>query len=133
MRLASFIALGFLIVSSYAATVVPGFAAQGWELLGTRSVNFGADLDRIVVGRDDGRFGEIMFEVDGGAIALYNVRVIFGNGQDFSPATELVFSDDERSRAINLPGGDRIVRSIVFNYRSLRTGQGTAAITVYGR
>jgi hypothetical protein len=108
-------------------------AAEGWEHLGARIVEFAGDRDEIVVGRDDGRFGELMFEVEGGAIVMNNVRVIFGNGQDYSPPTELVFSDDERSRAINLPGNARVIRRIVFNYRSLHTGQGRATISVYGR
>jgi len=133
MRLAAIILLGLMFAT--APMLAPGAAgaAEGWERLGTRTVNFGADLDRIVVGRDDGRFRELMFEVDGGAVTLYNVRVTFGNGQDYSPATELVFSDDERSRAIDLPGALRVIRSVDFNYRSMRTGQGRATITLYGR
>ncbi len=74
-----------------------------------------------------------MFEVDGGALEMRNVRVVFANGNDFSPPTELVFSDNERSRMIDLPGQQRAIRSIVFNYRSLRTGQGRATITVFGQ
>ena len=133
MRWAAIILSGLVFVFGFAALHRPVAAAEGWERLGERTVNFGADVDRIAVGRDDGRFRELMFEVEGGAVALYNVRVVFGNGQDESPATELVFSDDERSRAINLPGALRVVRNVNFNYRSLRTGQGRATITLYGR
>ena len=45
----------------------PANAAQGWERLGTRVVDFGGDRDQINVGANEGRFREIMFEADGGA------------------------------------------------------------------
>ncbi len=117
-----------------AATAFPGSAnaAAGWERLGTRIVDFGGDKDTIVVGRDEGAFRSIMFEVDGGAVEMRNVEVVFGNGRPFSPPTQLVFSDKERSRVIDLPGAARFIRSVTFTYRSLRTGQGRATITLYG-
>ena len=108
-------------------------ALQGWERLGTRTVEFGGDVDTITVGRDDGRFRRLMFEVDGGAVEMRNVRVNFGNGGNFSPPTVLVFGDDQRSRALDLPGPARFIRSVTFNYRSLRTGQGRATVTLYGQ
>jgi hypothetical protein len=133
MRYWVIVVLGFVVVMGASSSWQPADAAQGWERLGTHIVDFGADRDQINVGANEGRFREIMFEADGGAIALYNVRVVFGNGQDYSPPTEFIFSDDERSRAINLPGARRIIRNVVFNYRSLRTGQGRATLTLYGR
>jgi len=133
MRLMAVFVLGLVVVLGFSTAQTPVNAAQGWQRLGTRIVDFGGDRDQINVGANEGRFREIMFEADSGAIALSNVRVVFGNGDDFSPVTEFVFSDDERSRAINLPGNARIIRSIAFRYRSLRTGQGRATITVYGR
>lgn len=133
MRLIAVLVLGFVVAFSASAVRQPVEAAQGWQRLGTRIVDFGGDRDEIMVGANEGRFREIMFETDGGAIILSNIRLVFGNGQDFSPATELVFSDDERTRAINLPGNQRIIRRVIFNYRSLRTGQGRARVTIFGR
>jgi hypothetical protein len=108
-------------------------ALEGWERLGTRAVEFRGDHDTIEVGRNEGRFRSIMLEVDGGTIEMLNVRVLFGNGSAFSPSTRLVFNEGERSRVIDLPGDTRIIRSITFDYRSLRTGEGRATVTVYGR
>ena len=133
MRLLIVLVLGLAVALGSSALRQPASAAAGWERLGMRVVDFGGDRDQINVGANEGRFREIMIEADGGAVALSNVRIVFGNGQDFSPPTELIFSDDERSRAINLPGTQRIIRSVIFNYRSLRTGQGRATITLYGR
>jgi hypothetical protein len=117
------------------AAMVLGSAhgAEGWQRLGTRTVEFGGDTDTIVVGRNEGAFRAIMFEVDGGDIELRNVNVVFGNGRPFSPPTKFVFSENERSRVIDLPGVARFIRSVTFNYRSLRTGKGRATVTLYGR
>jgi hypothetical protein len=115
------------------AVASSALAAAGWERLGARTVEFGGDIDTITVGRNDGSFRRLMFEVDGGALEMRNVRVVFGNGQNFSPPTQFVFSDNERSRFIDLPGQARFIRSVTFNYRSLRTGQGRATITLYGQ
>jgi hypothetical protein len=119
--------------ASLVALVSSSLAAEGWERLGARTVEFGSDIDTITVGRNDGSFRRIMFEVDGGALEMRNVRVVFGNGQNYSPPTQYVFSDSERSRFIDLPGQARFIRSVTFNYRSLRTGQGRATITLYGQ
>jgi hypothetical protein len=122
-----------VITSLLLAFASAAIAAEGWERLGARTVEFRGDIDTITVGRGDGAFRRIMFEVDGGALELRNVRVLFGNGQAYSPPTELIFSDNERSRLIDLPGQARFIRSVTFNYRSLRTGQGRATITLWGQ
>jgi hypothetical protein len=108
-------------------------ALQGWERLGARTVEFRQDVDTISIGRSEGYFHRIMFQVDGAPIEMDNVRIYFGNGASYSPPTKLIFSDVDRSRAIDLPGQGRIIRSITFNYRSVNTGQGRATVTVYGQ
>jgi hypothetical protein len=126
-------ALAAIIAFAFSLMPLAPARAGDWQKLGTRTVNFGGDKDTINVGRDEGRFQAIRFEVEGGAIVMHNVRVVFENGQAFSPATELVFSDNEWSRVIDLPGKRRFIDHIAFNYRSLHTGEGEATITVYGR
>src|SRR5580698_5982708 len=125
--LVALIAIGFLAFAG------PASALEGWERLGTRSVEFRGDQDTIVVGRREGRFRAILIEVTNGAIEMDNVRVVFGNGAAFSPRTRLVFNEGERSRAIDLPGDARLIRSVTFSYRSLRSGEGRATVVLYGR
>jgi hypothetical protein len=128
---------GFLAAAALAVvSLVPASSAvalQGWERLGSRTVEFRQDVDTIGIGRSEGLFRRIMLQVDGAPLEMDNVRVYFGNGASFSPPTKLVFSENDRSRAIDLPGQGRIIRSITFNYRSLNTGQGRATVTVYGQ
>jgi hypothetical protein len=118
---------------SLALSAGSALALDGWERLGQRTVEFRGDVDTIPVGRGDGMFRRLMFEVDGGAVEVWNVRVVFGNGGAYSPPTRLTFGDDTRSRVIDLPGQARFIRTVTFNYRSLRTGQGRANVTLYGQ
>lgn len=125
--------LAAMLVVGSLCCIGPAPAAQGWDRLGSRTVEFRQDRDTIFVGRNEGRFRVIMLEVTDGSVEMDNIRVVFGNGRSFSPATRLVFGENSRSRVIDLPGAARIIERITFNYRSLRTGQGRATVSVYGR
>ena len=107
-------------------------AGGGWELLGRRDVDFHVDHDAIEVGRAEGRFRQLRFVVRGGAIELYDVKVVFGNGEVLRPATRLVFERGEE-RIIELPGDRRVVRRVEFTYRSLRSAGGRAVVRLWGR
>ena len=107
-------------------------AGGRWEQLGRREVDFHVDHDAIDVGRAEGRFRELRFVVRGGAIEMYDVRIVLGDGEVIRPTTRLVFDRGE-ARTIDLPGDRRVVRRVEFTYRSLR-GQGRrAVVTLYGR
>src|SRR2546427_2075541 len=41
---------------------------------------------------------------------LFEVKITFGDGETFSPATRLYFKENSRSRTIDLPGAARIIR-----------------------
>ena len=98
-----------------------------------RAVDYRVDHDAIVaVG--DGAFRAIRIDVEGGDLELFDVKLTFGNGETFSPATRLSFRGGTRSRVIDLPGDARIIRRIDFFYRSaIFGGQGRATVHVYGR
>ena len=88
----------------------------------------------IVRATGEGRFRRVRLVVEGGDLEMFDVRITFGDGATFSPATRFYFKDNSRSRVIDLPGGARIIRWINFYYRSVPGGgQGKATIHVYGR
>jgi hypothetical protein len=123
------------VVASPPSGTVPGAvpAPAGWEHVGMRQVDFRIDHDAIVaVGQ--GAFRAIRIDVESGDLELFDVKVTFGNGETFSPATRLYFRPGSSSRVIDLPGDARIIRRIDFSYRSVFGGaQGRATIHVYGR
>ncbi|MEO8201331.1 MAG: hypothetical protein ABI679_12465 [Gemmatimonadota bacterium] len=108
------------------------FASDQWESLGTRRVNLAAETDVIEVPSREGRFDAIRIDVDAGTVEMYNVRVVFANGEDFSPDTRLIFRDGDHSRIIDLPGNDRQIRRISFHYKAQRRS-GNAIVRVFGR
>ena len=65
------------------------------------------------------------------ALELYDVRVVFGDGSTYSPATRLVFAPGSTSRVIDLPGGARVIRRVEFRYGNL-PGGGRAQVEVWG-
>src|SRR5687768_14105301 len=89
-----------------------------WEHLGVRPVDFRVDHDAVLGGRQ-GRFRAVRFDVEGGSLEMFNVRITFGNGESFSPATRLLFGSGTMSRVIDLPGEARVIRRIDFFYRSV--------------
>ena len=101
--------------------------------MGAREVNFRADHDVLEV---PGRraYRSLMFQVDGGDLEMFNVKVTFVNGQSFSPDTRFHFDSNTRSRTLDLPGELRDIRRIDFFYHSVRGGgDGRATIRVFGR
>jgi hypothetical protein len=63
-----------------------------------------------------------MIVVEHSALEMYDVVVTFGDGTRFSPPTRHVFSPDTRSHVIDLPGSQRIIRSVEFRYGNLPGG-----------
>jgi hypothetical protein len=106
---------------------------EGWTPLGSRTVAFRADRD-VITAAGDGTFRQVRFEVDGGDLEMFDVQIVFGNGDTHAPATRLVFRENDRSRVMDLPGAARVIRRIEFRYRSLvGGGEGRAAVHAYGR
>lgn len=129
--------LGALVVLGLLLLPSPGrpgsrTAQDDWVQLGMRAVDFRVDHD-VIRAAAQGRFRRIRLVVEGGDLEMFNVRVTFGDGAAFSPATRLYFKEDSHSRVIDLPGGARIIRRIDFYYKSvLGGGQGKAIVHAYG-
>lgn len=108
------------------------YPLRDWDLLGQRRVEFRGERDVIKVTAREGVFTAIKLEVDGGNLDMYNIRVLFGNGEVFSPDTRVEFREGSWSRTIDLPGNKRVINRIEFYYRS-ELKRGHATIRAYGR
>jgi len=131
-RLVFFVLL-VLMASGCGRLAVGDEVASGVVFLGRREVSLKLDRDQIEVGRDTGRFSKLRFEIDHAPVAVYNVRVEFGNGEVYSPDTRLVFGEGTWSREIDLPGDNRFIRNVTFLYESVgRPVRGRAFVRVFG-
>jgi len=105
---------------------------EGYHLLGAREVSFGADRDAIEVTASEGRFSAIVIGVVEGELEMWNIKVEFGNGESYSPELRANFDEKSRSRVIDLPGELRVIKKVVFHYKSKRT-EGKATVKLHGR
>jgi hypothetical protein len=103
-----------------------------WTKLGERWVDGVRDRDVITVGAHEGHFRRMMIVVEHSALEMFDVVVTFGDGTSFSPPTRHVFSPETRSHVIDLPGSDRIIRTVAFRYGNL-PGGGRAQAEVWAQ
>jgi len=114
-----------------AAPAPAAWDAKGWTKLGERTVDGRIDHDRIPVGRYEGRFSKLMLVVENSDLELIDFSVLFTRGGPWHPELQHYFKEGQRTRAIDLPGDDRAIRYIDFQYRNL-PGGGRAKLAVYG-
>ena len=90
----------------------------GWHKIAERNVDFVKDRDEVlVVGAD--RFSAIKFMVTGAPIDLQDLEVYYESGdkQDIQVRTPIL--SGKESRVIELNGGERSLKKIVFVYKTL--------------
>jgi hypothetical protein len=107
-------------------------AAAAWEMLGETRVDGNYDQDVLPVGVDDGRFDSIQIRVDGSALVMFEIKVVFGNGETFEPNVRFIFDQNTRSRVIDLPGNTRFIRRVEFKYGNVPGGS-RARVELWGR
>ncbi|MFY9610760.1 MAG: hypothetical protein WAU45_19380 [Blastocatellia bacterium] len=86
-----------------------------WEYLGQAHVDGRADHDRISV-NSNRSFRSILLEVQGGAVEFNRVVVHFENGGDHEMEVRDRVPSGGRTRAIDLPGDRRNIRSVELWY-----------------
>ncbi|MBN1697994.1 MAG: hypothetical protein JW881_10810 [Spirochaetales bacterium] len=110
----------------------PVAGRKEWMKIGERKVNLKGEKD-VISGFGKGRFRQIMIAVHDSAIEMYDIVIIFANNERYSPKTRLHFAESSRSRVIDLPGKERVIKRIEFFYRSKNKRTGRATIEVWGK
>lgn len=105
-------------------------ASSPWDKLGERWVDGKVDRDTIAVGRRE-RSTSVKIVVDHSAVEIYDVVVVFGNGDTFPVDARMVFGQSTTSRTIDLPRNTRFVQRIEFRYGNL-PGGGKAQVELWG-
>lgn len=105
--------------------------SKGWVKLGEREVNGRVDHDRIEVGARDGKFTKLTLYVENSDLELLDFEITFGNKEKFHPEVRHVFKEGSRTRVIDLPGDERVIKSIDLKYKNL-PGGGRARVEVWG-
>ena len=106
---------------------------QGWTMLGERKVNGRrADKDKIMVGREEGKFRRLTVVVLDSDLAILDMEIKFARGAAFHPEVQQEFREGTRTRVIDLPGDDRVIKWIEFKYKNL-PGGGDAKVQVWAK
>jgi hypothetical protein len=113
------------------AAASPAWDSKGWTKLGERAVNGKVDRDKIEVGKYEGKFSKLTLFVDRSDLELLDLVVTFGNKERFHPAVRHTFKEGSRTRVIDLPGDDRVIKNIHLRYKNL-PGGGAARVEVWG-
>lgn len=93
-------------------------------------MNRGFDRDEIRCG-SEGFMRAIVIEVRQATVNFEDVTIHFLNGSTMDVPVRSVIRAGDRSRVIDLPGDARVIRKIVFRYRTI--GKGTAKVVVWGK
>ena len=103
-----------------------------WERLGDSRVDGKRDHDNIRVNARGG-FRAIRFFVQGGDIEIQRVVVHFENGADTEVEVRERIRNGRTTRAIDLPGDERRIRSVEFWYGRDNWGRSRPQLVLYGR
>jgi hypothetical protein len=109
-------------------------ARARWQKLGEKRVEGSIDRDVLQVGRDEGQFNAIQLRVEGSPLVMYEVKVVFGNGETFEPNVRFFFDEGTRTRVIDLPGNTRVIKRVEFKYGNALPGfLPDAHVELYGK
>ena len=103
-----------------------------WVQLGTRTVDMGLDHDEILVTAAEGGFTKLKIHVAKAPLHIVNCKVVFGNGEEINLDIKHDFAKGSETRIVDLPGDKRIIKKIIFNYKSKATPKGKAIVTIFG-
>jgi hypothetical protein len=127
----------FLVLALAAFPVLGGGAAQAgekWVRLGERVVDDRLDHDSIGVGSSRGRFDRVRITVRGRPVHFLDVKVHFANGKTWSAEIRKLIPAGGSTKEIELPGGEREIRSVEFWYETQSPGKGKrATVELHGR
>ena len=122
----AFLALALLVAALPAS-------AERWVLLGEKHVTDRVEQDTIAVTGSRGDFEAIRIKVRRSAVRFVDVKVVYGNGSTDDLGIRDVIPAGGESRAIDLRGGDRVIRRVDFTYEAKSIGRRGAVVQVWGR
>lgn len=124
----------FLLAGALALGATGVYSAENdWVFLGERTVGWMVDHDTIVVGAGGGTYDHLLFKVRGNDIFILDMKVVYGNGLPDHIPLRLHIPQGGQSRAIDLRGGNRVIKRVEFTYERHTDGDGGARVQLWGQ
>jgi hypothetical protein len=124
------------VVASFVAVAAQArpMRGRGWVPLGDLRVSDRIDHDVLRVTRAAGPFRAIQIRVQGHPVQFHDVKVHYANGETQDVEVRDVIPAGGQSRAIDLTGRERNIKSIEFVYdaETVRRGR-SARVRVFGQ
>lgn len=104
----------------------------GWHKIGETTASFKADRDAVIVlGADN--FKSILIKVTDAPIHFNDLEVYYDNDTKQDVQVRSDFKQGQESRIIDLTGGSRSVKKVVFTYKTVPNWKGDKAhVELYG-
>lgn len=128
----AYLVVPLLALTLLVACVPPTAMPDNWLELGAQQVDFRAEKDEIVVGRQGGAFRQIKLVVEDAGVHFNDVVVVFGNGDRFDVPIRDNIAAGEETRAIDLPGEARAIKKIILKYKTRQGAGDKATVRVLG-
>ncbi|MEO5942330.1 MAG: hypothetical protein ABIP30_17335 [Ferruginibacter sp.] len=110
----------------------PGNQKGKWYHIATTEVRLSGERDVVNVSSRD-LFRALKFNVTRNALEVFDLSVVFENGQPQSFPLKNIFQPGTGSRVLDLPGNKRRIRSLIFTYRTRgHLFSQRAHVTIYG-
>lgn len=123
---------GVLVLAASACASAPAAQARDWAFLGQREVSDRLDRDRIAVTARRGEFRRLKLMVERASVDLHRVVVHYGNGTRDEIELRATVRAGGQTRAFDLRGRDRVIRSVEFWYDANTLRGRTAVVRLLG-
>ena len=108
-------------------------AQPEWIHLGDKHVDGNSDHDKISLGSSEGWFRQLQIRVEDAPVSFKRVVVHFGNGTDEELQFRQVIEAGGSTRAMDLRGRRRIIKSVEFWYEKVSGSSTRPTVRLYGR
>ena len=109
-------------------------AQREWSHLGDKHVDGNSDHDKISLGSSEGWFRQLQIRVEDAPVSFKRVVVHFGNGTDEELQFRQVIEAGGSTRAMDLRGRRRIIKSVEFWYEKVVSESSKRpTVRLYGR
>ncbi|MBL7930413.1 MAG: hypothetical protein JNL60_00840 [Bacteroidia bacterium] len=113
-----FVLSGLINLASAQSPKVVISDKKGWHKIGETTVDFSKDHDEItVLGAD--RFASLIFRVEEAPVNLMEIEVFYESGDNQKVNVNFPIKAPGQSKEIDIKGGERSIRKIVFVYKTL--------------
>lgn len=90
----------------------------GWHKIGETTVDFTREREEVLV-LGANRFASLIFKVDDAPIDLVEIEIFYESGDNQKVSANFPIKAPGQSKEIDLNGGERNIKKIVFVYKTL--------------